>query len=182
MLKNMSHEGPVLSPICQKLLLQSVLSVLNSLEERKHPLEHLLLDHCLTSLLSCQSSLLGHHKSLLLRKTLKDSNQSRINHWRSSENNTGTSSLMIMWAGRQRWRRNPKVIIIIIMDCCALNLELVKSGILGLSVKYWSRCRHRILRGWTVGPKEEARRLKSALKLWWPNQLSEDVAKIVNIR
>jgi hypothetical protein len=36
--------------------------------------------------------------------------------------------------------------------------------------------------GWTVGPKEEARGLKSALELWWPNQLSEDVAKIVSIR
>jgi hypothetical protein len=96
MLKNMSHEGPMLIPICQKLLLQSVLPVLNSLKERKHPLGHLLLDHCLTSLLSCQSSLLGRHKSLLLRKSLKDSSQSRINHWRSSGNNTGTSGLMII--------------------------------------------------------------------------------------
>jgi hypothetical protein len=32
-----------------------------------------------------------------------------------------------------------------------------------------------------VGPKEEARGLKCALELWWPNQLSEDVAKIVSI-
>jgi hypothetical protein len=31
MLKNVSHEGPVLSPVCQKLL-QSILSVLNSLK------------------------------------------------------------------------------------------------------------------------------------------------------
>jgi hypothetical protein len=89
---------------------------------------------------------------------------------------------MIMRAWRHR-RRNPKVIIIIIVrDCCALSLELGKSGILGLSVNHWSRCRHRILRGWTVGPKEEARGLKSALELLWPNQLSEDVAKIVSIR
>jgi hypothetical protein len=34
MLKYVSHEGSVLSPICQKLLLQSVLSVLNSLKHR----------------------------------------------------------------------------------------------------------------------------------------------------
>jgi hypothetical protein len=112
----------------------------------------------------------GRHKSLLLRKSLKDSSQSRINRWRSSENSTGTSGLMIMGAGRRRRRRNTKVIIIIIiMDYCALSLELVKNGILGLSVKHWSRCWHRILRGWTVGPKEEARGLKSALKLWWLN-------------
>ena len=96
MLKNVSHEGPVLSPICQKLLLQSVLPVLNSLKEREHPLGHLLLDRCLTSLLSCQSSLLGCHKSLLLRKSLKDSSQSRVNRRRSSGNGTGTSGLMIM--------------------------------------------------------------------------------------
>jgi hypothetical protein len=133
MLKNMSHEGPVLSPICQKLL-QSVLPVLNSLKEREHPLGHLLLDRCLTSLLSCQSSLLGCHKSLLLRKSLKDSSQSRINHRRSSGNSTGTPSLMIMRAGRRRRRRNSKVIIIIIMDCCALSLKLMEGCILCLSV------------------------------------------------
>jgi hypothetical protein len=61
------------------------------------------------------------------------------------------------------------------MDCCALSLELMKSGILGLSVKHWSRRQHRILWSWTVGLKEEARGLKSTLELWWPNQLSEDV-------
>jgi hypothetical protein len=32
-----------------------------------------------------------------------------------------------------------------------------------------------------VGAKEEARGLKSALELWWLNQLSEDVAEIVSI-
>jgi hypothetical protein len=92
---------------------------------------------------------------------------------------------MSAWRHRRR-RRNPKVIIIIIIiiivsDCCALSLELVKSGIISLSVNHWSRCRHRVLRGWTVGAKEEARGLKSALELWWPNQLSEDVAEIVSI-
>jgi hypothetical protein len=166
MLKNMSHEGPVLSPICQKLLLQSVLPILNSLKEREreHPLGHLLLDRCLmsllsrlTSLLGCQSSLLGCHKSLLLSKSLKNHSKSRVNCRRGGRNNTGTASLMVMRAGRRRW--NPKVVIIIIMDCCALSLKLVKSSILGLSVKHWSRCRHRVLRGWTIGAKEEARGL-----------------------
>jgi hypothetical protein len=57
----------------------------------------------------------------------------------------------------------------------------MKSGILDLSVNHWSRCRYRVLRGWTVGAKEEARGLKGALELWWPNQLSEDVAQIVSI-
>jgi hypothetical protein len=32
-----------------------------------------------------------------------------------------------------------------------------------------------------IGAKEEARVLKSTLELWWPNQLSEDVAEIVSI-
>jgi hypothetical protein len=32
MLKNVSHEGPVLSSVCQKLLLQSVMFVLNGLK------------------------------------------------------------------------------------------------------------------------------------------------------
>jgi hypothetical protein len=72
MLKNVSHEGPVLNPICQKLLLQSVLSVLNCLKHREHPLGHLLLDRCLTSLLGCQ-------KSLLLCKRVKYRSQSRVN-------------------------------------------------------------------------------------------------------
>jgi hypothetical protein len=58
----------------------------------------------------------------------------------------------------------------------------VKGGILDLSVNHWSRCRHRILGSWTVGPKEEARGLKSTLELWWPNQLSKDVIEIVSIR
>jgi hypothetical protein len=90
--------------------------------------------------------------------------------------------IMSAWRHRRRRRRrNPKIIIIIVRDCCALSLGLVKSGILGLSINHRSRCRHRILRSWTVGPKEEARGLKSALELWRPNQLSKDVAEIVSI-
>jgi hypothetical protein len=58
----------------------------------------------------------------------------------------------------------------------------VKSGILGLSINHWSRCRHRILWSWTVRPKDEARGLKSTLELWGPNQLSKDVTQIVSIR
>lgn len=58
MLKDMSHESPVLRPICQKLLLKGVLTVLNSLKHGKHPFEHLLVDRCLMSLLSYQVSLL----------------------------------------------------------------------------------------------------------------------------
>jgi hypothetical protein len=77
--------------------------------------------------------------SLLLSKGLKDRSKSRVNGRRGST--TGTHSLMIMSAWRhkrRRRRRNPKVIIIIIIvrDCCALSLELVKSGILGLSVNH----------------------------------------------
>jgi hypothetical protein len=53
MLKNVSHEGPVLHPFCQKLLLKSVLVVLNGLEHRGHPFGHLLLNRYLTGLLSC---------------------------------------------------------------------------------------------------------------------------------
>jgi hypothetical protein len=94
--------------------------------------------------------------------------------------------IMSAWRHRRRRRRrNPKVIIIIIniivRNCCALSLELMKSVILGLSVNHWSRCWHWVLRYWTVRAKEEARGLKSALELWWPNQLSEDVAEIVSI-
>jgi hypothetical protein len=96
MLKNVSHEGPVLNPVCQKLLLQSVMSVLNSLKHGKHSLGHLLLDRGLTSLLGCLSSLLGCYKSLLLRKRLKDRTQSRINGRRGSKGSTGTLCLMIM--------------------------------------------------------------------------------------
>jgi hypothetical protein len=92
---------------------------------------------------------------------------------------------MIMRARRQRQRWNPKVVVIIIiiimMDWCALSLELMKSGILGLGVNHWSRCWHRVLRGWMVGAKEEARGLKSALELRWPDQLCKDMAEIVSI-
>jgi hypothetical protein len=57
----------------------------------------------------------------------------------------------------------------------------MKSSILGLSVKNWSRSWHRILRRWTVGPKDEACGLKCALELWRPNQLSKNVAQVVSI-
>jgi hypothetical protein len=95
--------------------------------------------------------------SLLLSESLENRHKSRVNGRRGSRGNTTrTPSLMIMRAWRdRRWRRrwNPKIIII---NCCVLSFELMKSSILGLSVKYWSRCWHRILRRWTVGPKEEA--------------------------
>jgi hypothetical protein len=124
--------------------------------------------------------------SLLLSKSLEDRSKSRVNGRRGSRGNTtGTPSLMIMSAWRHRRRRrrwNPKVIIIIVRDCYDLSLELVKGGILGLSINHWGRCRHRILWSWTVGPKEEARGLKSTLELWGPNQLSKDVTQIVSIR
>jgi hypothetical protein len=103
--------------------------------------------------------------SLLLSKSLEDRRKSRVNGRRGST--TGTPSLMIMSARRhRRWRRrwNPKVVVIIIIiiiivrDYCALSLELVKGGILGLSINHWSRCWHRILWSWTVRPKDEARR------------------------
>jgi hypothetical protein len=176
MLKHESYECPVLSPILEKLLLQSILSVLNHLKHREHSLGHLLLDRC--------------QVSLLLSKSLEDHSKSGVNGRRGSRGSTTeTPSLMIMSAWRhrrRRRRRDPKVIIIIIIiiirDCCTLSLELVKGGILGLSINHWSRCQHRILWSWTVGPKEEARGLKSTLELWWLNQLSKDVAKIVGIR
>jgi hypothetical protein len=86
MLKHESHEGTVLIPVYQKLLLQSILSVLNSLKHREYSLEHLLLDRCLTGLLGCQVS-------LLLSKGLEDCSKSRVNGRRGS---TRTPSLMIM--------------------------------------------------------------------------------------
>jgi hypothetical protein len=79
-----------------------------------------------------------------------------LNFWDaigSRGSTTGTPSLMIRSAWRHRRRRrgwNPKVIIIIVRDCCTLSLELVKSGILGLSVNHWSRYQHRILWSWMV--------------------------------
>jgi hypothetical protein len=126
MLKNVSHEGPVLSPVCQKLLLQSVLSVLNSLKHGKHSLRHLLLNSCLSCLLDCQMS-------LLLSKGLEDRSQSRVNGRRGS---MGTPGHMIMQAWRhRRRRRDPKIIIIIIIrNCCALSLELMECRILCLNV------------------------------------------------
>ena len=148
----------------------NILPVLNRLKHREHSLGHLLLD--------------SYQVSLLLSKSLEDRNKSRVNGRRGSRGSTtGTPSLMILRAWRhRRWRRrwNPKIIIII--NCCVLSFELMKSSILGLSVKYWSRCRHRILRSWTVRPKDEARGLKSTLELWGPNQLSKDVTQIVSIR
>jgi hypothetical protein len=71
MLKHESHEGPVLSPVYQKLLLESILSVLNGLKHREYSLGHLLLDSCLTSLLRYQVS-------LLLSKCLEDRSKSRV--------------------------------------------------------------------------------------------------------
>jgi hypothetical protein len=74
--------------------------------------------------------------SLLLSKGLEDRSKSRVNGRRGST--TRTPSLMIMSAWRhRRRRRNPKVIIIVVVrDCYALSLELVKSGILGLSINH----------------------------------------------
>jgi hypothetical protein len=54
----MCHEHQVLGPICQELLLKSVLMVLDSRKHGEHPLGHLLLDGFLSSLLCCQTSLL----------------------------------------------------------------------------------------------------------------------------
>jgi hypothetical protein len=130
-LKHKSHECPVLSPILKKLLLQRILSVLNRLKHREHSLGHLLLD--------CGQV------SLLLSESLENRHKSRVNGRRGST--TGNPSLMIMRAWRHRRRRwNPKIIIIIIINYCVLSFKLMKSSILGLSVKYWSRCWHRILR------------------------------------
>jgi hypothetical protein len=83
--------------------------------------------------------------SLLLSKSLEDRRKSKVNGRRGST--TGTPSLMIMsaWRHRRRRRRRDPKVIIIIRDWCALSLELVKGGILGLSINHWSRCRHRIL-------------------------------------
>src|SRR5688572_30381178 len=104
MLKHESHECPVLSPVLKKLLLQSILPVLNRLKHREHSLGHLLLDRC--------------QVSLLLSKSLEDRSKSRDDGRRGSRGSTtGTPSLMIMSAWRHRRRRrrwNPKVIIIII--------------------------------------------------------------------
>jgi hypothetical protein len=146
-LKHKSHECPVLSPVLKKLLLQRILPVLNCLKHREHYLGHLLLDRC--------------QVSMLLSESLKNRRKSRVNCRRGNKGSTtGTPSLMIMRAWRHRRRRwNPKiiiVIIIIIINYCVLSFKLMKSSILGLSVKYWSRCWYRILRRWTVGPKEEA--------------------------
>jgi hypothetical protein len=133
---------PYSQPVLKKLLLQSIMSILNHLKHREHSLGHLLLDRC--------------QVSLLLSESLEDRCKSRVNGRRGST--AGTPSLMIMSAWRHRRRRrrwNPKVIIIIIiiMDCCVLSLKLVKSGILGLSINHWSRCRHRISGAGRYDPK-----------------------------
>jgi hypothetical protein len=70
MLKHESHEGHVLSPVCQKLLLKSIMSVLNSLKHREHSLGHLLLERC--------------QVSLLLSKGLEDHSKSRVNGRRAA--------------------------------------------------------------------------------------------------
>jgi hypothetical protein len=54
----MCHERTVLGPVCQELLLKSVMTVLDSLKHGEHPFGHLLLDGCLMSPLCCQMSLL----------------------------------------------------------------------------------------------------------------------------
>jgi hypothetical protein len=54
----MCHKRLVLGPVCQELLLKSVLTVLDSLKHGEHLFGHLLLDGCLSSLLCCQMSLL----------------------------------------------------------------------------------------------------------------------------
>jgi hypothetical protein len=43
-----------------------------------------------------------------------------------------------------------KIIIIIIINGCILSFELMKSSVLVLGVKNWSRSWHRMLRRWTV--------------------------------
>jgi hypothetical protein len=179
MLKDMSHESPVLSPICQELLLQSVISVLNGLKHGYHPFGHLLLNSCVSSLLGCQMS-------LLLWKRLKYRSQSRINSRRGSRGSTGTPSLVIMWARRLRRRwRDPKVIIIIIIIIIisggyTLGLEL--SECLSLNIWYWIWRWDWVLRGWTIGTKLEARGLEGALELRQPDHLREDVTEVMSIR
>jgi hypothetical protein len=85
MLKHESHECHVLSPVLKKLLLQSILPVLNRLKHREHSLGHLLLDRC--------------QVSLLLSKGLEDRSKSRVNGRRGSRGSTtGTPSLMIVSA------------------------------------------------------------------------------------
>jgi hypothetical protein len=106
-LKDMSHECPMLCSVCQELLLKGVLVVLNGLEHGQHPLEHLLLDGCLSGLLCCQVS-------LLLSERLKYSIQRRVNRWRRSRrNNNGATNLVIMgtrW--HMRWWQNPQILIV----------------------------------------------------------------------
>jgi hypothetical protein len=86
----LSHERSMLHPICQEMLLKSVLAVLNSLKHRKHPLRHLLQDGYLICLLSCQVS-------LLLGGRLKDGCQGWINSRRCrGRNNIGTTGLVIV--------------------------------------------------------------------------------------
>jgi hypothetical protein len=72
-LKDMSHECSVLCPVCQELLLKSVLAVLNSLEHGQHLLGHMVLDGYLLGLLCFQVS-------LLLSEKRKNSSQCRVNH------------------------------------------------------------------------------------------------------
>jgi hypothetical protein len=90
----------------------------------------------------CLAGLLGCQVSLLLSKCLENRSKSRVNSRRGSRGSMRTPSLMIMWARRHRRRRrrwNPKIIIIIIIiiiiNCCILSFELMKSSVLGLSVK-----------------------------------------------
>jgi hypothetical protein len=111
-MKDMCHKHWMLDPVCQGLLLKSVLTVLNSLKHREHPFGHLLLDGCLSSLLCCQMS-------LLLRKWLKNHDQSRVNSRRH----------------RKQWR-DPNALIIIgrRVSNDTLGLELSEGLILSPNI------------------------------------------------
>jgi hypothetical protein len=130
----------------------------------------------------CLAGLLGCQVSLLLSESLKNRSKCGVNSRRGSRGSTRTPSLMIMWAWRhrrQRRRRNPKIIIII--KCYILSFKLMKSSILGLRVKNWSRSWHRSLKRRTVGPKDKAWGLKCTLELRRSNQLLKNVTQVVSI-
>jgi hypothetical protein len=132
-LKDMHHERPVLRPVCQELLLKSVLTVLDSLKHGEHTFGHLLLDGCLSSMLCYQMS-------LMLWMWLKNSSQSRVNSWWGSRSNIGTTRLMIMWARwhRRQWR-DPQALIIIWRRVSndTLGLELFEGLILSPDIWHW---------------------------------------------
>jgi hypothetical protein len=167
----MSHKGLMLCPICQKLLLKSVLTILKGLKHGEHPFGHLLPNSCLLSLLSCQVS-------LLLGKRLKNGCQGWINRWRS---NTGTTGLMIMetrWHRRRwgRWRY-PEILNIWIkrsIDNGTLILELANCLILISELRcqriHYSRSWSYVLRSRAVGSKWKSSGVESRLN--WGDQIS----------